>query len=174
MDDLGRAMTEILTSPCARPPERRATGRPTGLMCLAVAALAIAAVGCSAAPGHSAGATSGPGLTSSPAVTTIAGKPCGTARTGANVPVIITIVRGTVDCGTALRVEKDYAALIDRGGLHGNGGGAPASVNGWTCQGYPTPQVLRTGETSQCHTATAEIVAVLQLPAPGASASPAR
>jgi hypothetical protein len=45
-------------------------------------------------------------------------------------------------------------------------------VNGWTCQGYPTPHVLATGAASECHTGSAEVVAVLALPASSSSPSP--
>jgi hypothetical protein len=95
------------------------------------------------------------------------GTSCGTTRTGANVPVVIKVAKGTVDCPTAMRVEQSYATLLKAGDIRGNGGGAPVAVNGWTCQGYPTPQVLRTGAASECHTATAEVVAVLALPSTG-------
>src|SRR5579875_2766520 len=96
-----------------------------------------------------------------------AGSSCGTTRTGANVPVVIKVVRGNVDCGTVMRVEDSYATMIKDGKVPGNGGGAPVSVNGWVCEGYPTPQVLRTGDASQCHTTSAEVVAVLASPSPG-------
>ena len=106
---------------------------------------------------------------------TPSGKACGNARTGANVPVIVKVTKGSVDCATAMRVENSYAALVRHGALQGNGGGAPLAVSGWTCQGYPTPQVLATGAASECHTASAELVTVLALPAtpssPSASAS---
>jgi hypothetical protein len=52
-----------------------------------------------------------------------------------------------------------------------NGGGAPVTVDGWTCEAYPTPQVLRTGDASECHTASAEVVAVLSLPSASSAAS---
>jgi len=109
--------------------------------------------GCSSAP-----AAGAPGFT---------GTSCGTTRTGANVPVVIKVTKGTVDCPTAMRVEQGYATLLKQGDIQGNGGGAPVTVNGWTCQGYPTPQVLRTGAASECHTATAEVAAVLALPSTG-------
>jgi hypothetical protein len=92
------------------------------------------------------------------------------------VPVVIKVTKGSVSCTTALGVENSYAAMIKGGDLKGNGGGAPLTVSGWTCQGYPTPQVLQTGATSECHTATAEVVAVLDMPASssaGSSPSPA-
>lgn len=95
------------------------------------------------------------------------GTSCGTTRTGANVPVVIKVTKGTVDCGTAMRVEQRYAMLLKEGDIRGNGGGAPVTVDGWTCQGYPTPEVLRTGAASACHTGTAEVVAVLALPSTG-------
>jgi hypothetical protein len=109
--------------------------------------------GCASAP--SAGA--GPGAT------------CGTTRTAANVPVVVKVTKGTVNCGTALRVENEYAAEIRAGQVQGNGGGAPVTVNGWTCQGFPTPEVLSTGDASQCHTSTAAIAAVLPVPTPAAT-----
>lgn len=96
-----------------------------------------------------------------------AGTSCGTTRTNANVPVVIKVAKGSVDCGTVMRVESSYALMVKDGAVRGNGGGAPVSVNGWTCQGYPTPTVLGTGKTSECHTASAEVVAVLPLPSSG-------
>lgn len=108
--------------------------------------LAAGAAGCSSRPA--------PGTT---------GTSCGNTRTAVNVPVAIMVARGPVDCAAALRVEQGYAAVIRAGGLRGNGGGAPVAVDGWTCQTYPTPQVLRTGDASECHTASAEVVAVLLL-----------
>ena len=100
-----------------------------------------------------------------------AGATCGSTRTAADVPVIIKVIKGPVDCGTAMRVESEYAAKIRAGQVPGNGGGAAAAVSGWICQGYPTPEVLSTGNTSQCHTGTAAIVAVLPVPAPGATST---
>jgi hypothetical protein len=98
-----------------------------------------------------------------------AGTSCGGTRTGVNVPVIITVAKGTVDCATAMRVERAYAASIRDGALHGNGGGAPVVVDGWTCQAYPTLEVLRTGAASECHTTSAELLAVLALPSASAT-----
>jgi len=95
-----------------------------------------------------------------------AGATCGSTRTAADVPVIIKVIKGTVDCGVAMRVENEYAARISAGQVRGNGGGAPVAVNGWICQGYPTPEVLSTGNASQCHTGGAAIVAVLPVPTP--------
>jgi hypothetical protein len=100
-----------------------------------------------------------------------AGATCGSTRTAADVPVIIKVIKGTVDCGVAMRVENEYAARISAGQVRGNGGGAPVAVSGWICQGYPTPEVLSTGNASQCHTGGAAIVAVLPVPTPGATST---
>jgi hypothetical protein len=97
------------------------------------------------------------------------GASCGTTHTAANVPVVIKVAKGTVNCGTALQVENQYAAKVRDGQVRGNGGGAPVAVGGWTCQGYPTPEVLSTGNASQCHTGSAEIVAVLPVATPAAT-----
>lgn len=123
-----------------------------GVLTIAPLALGAAVAGCS--PGSPAGR---------------AGTSCGGTRTGVNVPVIITVAKGTVDCPTAMRVEQAYAAAIRDGALHGNGGGAPVVVDGWTCQAYPTLEVLRTGAASECHTASAELLAVLALPSASAT-----
>ena len=96
---------------------------------------------------------------------------CGATRTGVNVPVIIVVAKGPVDCATAMRVERGYAAATRDGALRGNGGGAPVMVDGWSCQAYPTPEVLRTGDASECHTASAEVLAVLELPSTSAPAT---
>lgn len=124
---------------------------------LAIAGIALAGLpACSATSAHAAPPAAGkPGST------------CGTARTAANSPVDIKVAKGTVNCAAVLRVENDYAAMVKAGQVPGNGGGAPVRVSGWTCQGYPTPQVLRTGDASECHTASAEVVAVLAVPASG-------
>jgi hypothetical protein len=90
---------------------------------------------------------------------------CGTTKTAVSVPVNVKVTRGSVDCATALRVEQAYTAAVRQGELHGNGGGAPVTVDGWACQTYPLTQVLRTGNASECHTASAEVVAVLAVPA---------
>ena len=100
-----------------------------------------------------------------------AGATCGSTRTAADVPVIIKVIKGTVDCGVAMRVENEYAARIRAGQVRGNGGGSPVTVSGWICQGYPTPEVLSTGDTSQCRTGSAAIVAVLPVPTPEATST---
>ena len=135
---------------------------------LARAGLARAGLGAGAA-GIGLGVLAGCGT--SVASAPLAGQACGTTRTGVNVPVIIEVGKGQVPCGTALRVENSYATLIRNGDVRGNGGGAPVKVNGWTCQGFPTPEVLRTGQTSACHSHGAEILAVLPPPSPTARLS---
>jgi hypothetical protein len=90
-----------------------------------------------------------------------AGKQCGTSRSAANVPIAIEIERGYVACGTAMTVEKNYAQAIDDGKAPGEGGGGPVPVNGWICQGFPTPVVLKTGQASKCTKGGAEILATL-------------
>jgi hypothetical protein len=70
------------------------------------------------------------------------GTSCGTTRTGAKVPVRIKVEKGTVVCATVLTVERDYAAMIADGRV-----------------------------ASECHTASAEVAAVLS--SPTASSSPA-
>lgn len=117
-------------------------------------AAVLGAAGCSSASA-SAGAT---------------GTDCGTARTAAGVAVTIRVARGPVDCAAALRAEAGYAAAIKDGELRGNGGGAPVPVDGWTCESYPTTEALATGDASECHTAKAEVVAVLSRPSPSGPA----
>jgi hypothetical protein len=99
------------------------------------------------------------------------GTSCGTTRTAANVPVDIKVAKGTVNCATVLRVERSYATMIADGDVQGTGGGAPVTIGGWTCQGYATPEVLRTRDASECHTASAEVVAVLAEPSSAPSST---
>jgi hypothetical protein len=89
---------------------------------------------------------------------------CGITRTAANVPVEIEVDRGQVTCGAAMQVEASYAKAIVEGRAPGNGGGGPVKIDGWTCQGLDTPQLLKTGETSQCAKNGHEIVAILKTP----------
>ncbi len=98
---------------------------------------------------------------------------CGTTRTGANVPVIVKVARGSVSCTTAMHIENSYAAMVRAGDIRGNGGGAPVTINGWTCQGFPTPKVLRTGQTSACRSDGSEVLAVLPPPSEGPSTTDA-
>jgi hypothetical protein len=113
------------------------------------------------------GCSSGGSGASSGGSAVAAGGSCGTTRTAANVLVTIKVTKGTVDCATALGVERGYATMIRKGDVPGNGGGAPVTVAGWTCDGYPTPEVLSTGDASACHTANAEVVAELVAPSLG-------
>jgi hypothetical protein len=89
---------------------------------------------------------------------------CGTSHTAANVPIEVAVEQGQVSCSTALTVESDYAKAIVEGKAPGNGGGGPVVVNGWTCQGFPTPELLKTGKTSKCVKGAIEILAVLKTP----------
>ena len=90
---------------------------------------------------------------------------CGTTRTAANVPVNIEVAKGQVSCSMALAVEREYAKAILSGQVPGTGGGAPVHVQGWTCQGFTTPVVLRTGQASRCVDGGSEILAILPIPA---------
>ena len=67
--------------------------------------------------------------------------------------------------------ENEYATRIRDGRVPGNGGGAPIVVSGWTCQGYATPEVLSTGNASQCHSGSTTILAVLPVPTATGTAS---
>ncbi len=95
-----------------------------------------------------------------------AGATCGSMHTAAGVPVIIKVAKGPVNCQAAMQIENEYAAKVKAGQVPGNGGGAPVVVSGWTCQGYNTPEVLSTGNASQCHTVSATILAVLPVATP--------
>jgi hypothetical protein len=142
-----------------RRPLAMASGRWNAFACcIAVTVLLTMAAGCgSPAPKPSATAkrsATGTGATS-----------CGTTRTAANVPVQIQIARGQVSCTTALTVERDYAKAILSGKVPGTGGGAPVHVQGWVCQGFATPVVLKTGQASKCVQGSTEILAILPAPA---------
>ena len=142
-----------------RPPAPRPSRQLTAPARAGLAAVAV---------GLGLGVLAGCG-TSGAASTPGAAQTCGTTRTGANVPVIVTIDQGSVSCATALRVENSYAAVVRSGQIRGTGGGAPVTVSGWTCQGFPTPEVLKTGDTSVCRAGAAEVLAVL--PPPSAAPS---
>jgi hypothetical protein len=124
----------------ARPRLRARTG---GAALLAL--LLALAVGCSSAPAKPKSKVTS----------------CGTARTAANVPIRVEVTSGSVSCATALSVERKYAEAIRSGLAPGNGGGGPVKVNGWTCQGYATPVVLRTGKASRCVKDGTQILAIL-------------
>ncbi|HET7018685.1 MAG TPA: hypothetical protein VFI65_32500 [Streptosporangiaceae bacterium] len=117
---------------------------------LAVLALVLTlAVGCGGGP-------------SSTKTTTAKVTPCGKAKTAANVPISIEIVKGQFSCQTALAIEKKYDLAVQAGHAPGNGGGGPIKVDGWTCQGFSTPVVLHTGKASKCVKGPDEILALLQ------------
>jgi hypothetical protein len=86
---------------------------------------------------------------------------CGKTHTAASVPVRIKVVRGSVSCATAMAIERGYASAVAAGQAPGNGGGGPVKVSGWTCRGFTTPIVLRTGNVSRCVKGGSEILAVL-------------
>lgn len=141
---------------------------PAGAPFLAAAALLLAA-GCTP-PGHGSPASPGTGAAGS-ASTQHPGRDCGSGRTAAGVRVLIMVEPSHVTCSAAEAIERAYARAIASGKVPGNGGGAPVAVRGWVCQGFNTPEVLRTGNASQCRRGSARIMAVL--PAPGnSSASP--
>ncbi len=133
-------------------------GQPTGgrrghMMLLALLLMLVAGCGSSApgaSPGHSAGRT-----------TTVKPTTCGTASTAGGVKVHVEIAKGHVSCGTALAIEQRYADAVQSGKVPGNGGGAPVKVEGWTCQGFTTPVVDQTGDTSKCVRAGTEILEIL-------------
>ena len=140
-----------------RRPQAMASERLTASACRAVlaATLLAAAAGC--------GTHASPAAKSTGSATSVT--PCGTTRTSANVPVSIQVARGQVSCATALAVERDYARAILQGRAPGNGGGGPVRVQGWTCQGFTTPVVLKTGQASKCVQDGEEILAILPAPA---------
>ena len=45
---------------------------------------------------------------------TTSAESCGDMRTAVNVPVVIQVAKGTVNCAAALRVEQGYAAMIKK------------------------------------------------------------
>ncbi len=90
---------------------------------------------------------------------------CGTTKTAANVPVQVQVRYGKVSCDAAMAIERDYAKAIKDGSAPGNGGGGPVKIDGWTCQGFATPVVLRTGQASKCVFRGTEILAILPTPA---------
>jgi hypothetical protein len=141
-----------------RRPQALASERLTATVCgIAVAAMLLIAVCGCGSPGSSS--TGGKTTGASSGMTA-----CGTTKTAANVPVNIQIARGQVPCSLALTVEREYARAILSGQVPGTGGGAPVHVRGWTCQGFATPVVLRTGQASKCVDGGKEILAILPNP----------
>jgi hypothetical protein len=127
---------------------------------LGLAALALAAVAAGCGGGGGNGQDAPPAAATPRALAS-----CGTTKTAANVPVTIEVRHGKVDCDEAMSIERKYATAIESGKEPGNGGGGPVMVDGWTCRGFATPEVLRTGNASKCEKGTAEILAVLPSPA---------
>jgi hypothetical protein len=135
---------------------RRARHGSAALAALRLGAvLAVSALAITACSSH-------PAVRASSSVTK---KQCGTSRSAINVPVTVEIDRGAVSCSLAMSVEHDYAKAIQDGKAPGNGGGGPVSIDGWTCSGFPTPQVLKTGDASKCVKSGTEILATLSTPA---------
>jgi len=127
-----------------------------------VIVLALAAVTAGCGGGKPSASTSSPAAS---AHTDKAMSLCGTTKTAANVPVKIEVQHGGPSCGVAMGIERDYATAIEAGKEPGNGGGGPVQVDGWTCRGFTTPVVLRTGNASKCVKGPAEILAILPAPA---------
>ncbi len=146
---------------------RRCSPWPAGAAFPAALALAVI-TGCGGPGSAPARPASAAAQSAAPAVT---GRPCGTSRTAAGVPVVVEVARGTVGCAAAMKLERAYAAALASGQAPGNGGGGPVPVQGWVCSGLDTPEILRTGDTSKCVKGTAEIVAVLPSPSPSPTAS---
>ena len=60
-----------------------------------------------------------------------------------------------------MTIERAYATALASGRAPGNGGGGPVSIKGWVCEGFDTPEILRTGDASKCSKGPSEILAVL-------------
>jgi hypothetical protein len=152
---------------------RRSRWRPAGAAGPAVLVLAAltgcALTGCSATGSAKPVAASSTTQSPVPAAT---GHRCGTGKTAAGVPVLVEVGQGPVGCHAAMTIERAYAAALASGKAPGNGGGGPVSIRGWVCEGFDTPQILRTGDASKCSQGPSEILAVLALTSGSASASP--
>lgn len=109
--------------------------------------------------------------TSAGGVAVPSGHGCGQAYSAGHVPVMLMVRSGSVVCSEAQQVEAAYNHDLMAGLVRGNGGGAPVNVGGWTCQGLPTPRILRTGEVSTCSKDGSRFDAQMASPAPVASAS---
>jgi hypothetical protein len=101
------------------------------------------------------------GCAASGTTTAKAAAACGHTLTAVNIAVMIKIGRGPVTCPTAMTVENSYAAMVRSGELRGNGGGAPVSVHGWTCQGYTSAEIAQNDRVSVCAKGDEEIFAWL-------------
>jgi hypothetical protein len=98
---------------------------------------------------------------------------CGTAKTAADVPVRVLVSQGHVACGAARAVVLAYAKAVRSGKAPGNGGGGPVTIKGWTCQGFATPVVLKTGKAAKCRQKDVEILEILPPPPSPSSSSSA-
>ena len=134
-----------------------------GRLALGIAVTAVA--------GLAGAGLAGCASTGTATATATAGTACGRATTAAGVPVTIKVARGPANCTSALRAEAAYTAAIKAGEVRGNGGGAPLTVDGWTCESYSATQAQAAGYASECHTANAEVVAVLPPPPTSALAA---
>ena len=137
--------------------------RSRGLAGRATVALIVTLLAACGAKGSPAGSTTAGSQSQTGASTRAV--TCGTTKTAANVPVQVQVRYGKVSCDAAMAVERDYAKAIKDGSAPGNGGGGPVKIDGWTCQGFATPVVLRTGQASKCVLRGTEILAILPTPA---------
>jgi hypothetical protein len=120
---------------------------------------------------HASGGATAPSSNPAPPAGAPASR-CGTGHTAAGVPVEIEIQHGTAaQCRQAMTIEHAYTRALASGKVAGNGGGAPVTIHGWVCQGYNTPEVLQTGQTSACRKKGSEILAVLPTPSPSPTSS---
>lgn len=126
-------------------------GRTRAGIAVALAGLLALVAGC------------GPGVASPGSANNVSATKCGTGKTAADVPVKIEVIRGNTTCATALTIERAYADAIRSGRAPGNGGGGPVQVKGWTCHGFATPKVLKTGYASECRLGGNTILAILML-----------
>jgi hypothetical protein len=141
----------------ARAPGARVTRLAVGAGGLLV--VGAVAAGC----GSSGGGPHGPVAAPSASQLAPPRATCGSSQTAVNVPVIVEVEKGSTSCQEAMRIQSGYTGLVRSGKVSGNGGGAPVRVDGWTCQGTDTTTTVQTGEASECHKGTTEIVAVLKL-----------
>jgi hypothetical protein len=146
--------------PLASGPRRSPSPRRFPPLLAALIAASLAVTGCASAGSQPSGPASATRASTDKAVTS-----CGTTKTAANVPVRVHIQHGPASCEMAMSVERRYARAILAGKAPGNGGGGPVHINGWICQGFPTPTVLASGKASKCVKGAAEILAILPAPA---------
>jgi hypothetical protein len=135
-----------------------AKGRARGSLLRSVGLLALLAAAAAGCSGHGSPATKTRAIA------------CGTAKTAAEVPVKVVVAKGSIACSAAKSVVLAYARAIRSGDAPGNGGGGPVKINGWTCQGFATPEVLETGKAAKCKRDGVEILEILP-PPPSPSAS---